>query len=608
MATATRRPPPDALHSTGLSARAFIAAVVLIAVAATLPYLPTLGHDFIMDDGVQITKNPAVTQGAPVAAYFVDKATIASRVDYRTWYRPIRTVGFRAIAAAYGLSPRAFGGVNLALYAVAVVLFAVLALRLAGGDRLAALVATAWWAALPVHVEPVSYYSALGDMLSLVLELGALLAALRAIARPSWAWPFAVASLLLAALAMGAKEMALTEGGILFVGVACGWRRLPEDARRRALALLVGHAAVTLAYFALHHHIIGALGQGAISARVVAGGLGRAPLYLWAYVKTIGWPLGHAAAYANVAVGALGLSLAWLGVVAVAGLVWRAHRTSPGLTFALGWFVVALVPVLHLVPLLSYYADRFALVPSVGLGAAVAVVLAALRGRARQAALVVAALVAAIDLGASARQARAWRSDLTLWEASVAAQPRAALAQSNFGLALLRERRPVEALEHLAAAEALDGKSAAVLVGSAAAQEMLGHAAAAEAAAREAVAADDGDARAHVILGGLEARRGDLDGAAREAERARTLNPELASAWTLTAHLDDVRGRTAEALAAWRRAAALVPANADYQAEVARLSIVTGDRAAAVAAIRACLYLRPDDNRCRALGAAAGSP
>ncbi len=523
-----------------------------------------------MDDGVQITKNPAVTHGAPLAAYFVDKATIASRVDYRTWYRPIRTVAFRAIAAGFGLSPRAYGAANLVLYALCVLLVAAAALALTDGDRAAALLAAAWWGALPVHVEPVSYYSALGDVLSLTLELGALLCAGRAVARSRYAWPFALASLALAALAMGAKEMALTEGGIVAVGVACAWRRLAPDARRRAAALVAGHAAVTLAYYALHHHVIGALGQGAITARIVAGGLLRAPVYLWAYVKTLAWPLGHAAAYPNVPAGAWRVVVAWLGAAAVAFAIVRARR--PALTFAVGWFVVTLVPVLHLVPLLSYYADRFALVPSVGAALAVAAGVAALHGRARTVATVALAAVAAVDLAAAASYARAYQNDLTLWQAAVAAQPRAALAQSNLGLALLREHRPDEALLHLDAAAAIDGASAAVLVGSAAAHDALGHAAQAEAAARRAVAADPSDARAHAILGSLYARRGDLAAADAEAERARTLNPDLASAWTLTAHLAEVRGRLDDALAAWRRAAALAPGNAAYAAEVWRLS------------------------------------
>jgi tetratricopeptide (TPR) repeat protein len=172
----------------------------------------------------------------------------------------------------------------------------------------------------------------------------------------------------------------------------------------------------------------------------------------------------------------------------------------------------------------------------------------------------------------------------------------------------LRAHRPDDALSELVAADAIDGASSAVLDGVAAAHDALGHSAAAETAARAAVAVDEGDPRAHAILGSVLARRGDVDGAARQADRSIALNPELASAWTLRAHVDEVHGRAGEAAAAWRRAATLVPGNADYQAEAARTALAAGDRAAAAAFARACLALRPDAARCREFLGRAGSP
>jgi hypothetical protein len=140
-------------------------------------YVPTLGHDFVIDDAYYIGDNDAVTRGVPLADYFLDRRTTASRADF-TWqsYRPVRTVAFAILVAAFGARPLPFGVANLALYAVAIALFAALALRVVG-DRAAALAATALWAFLPVHVEPVAYASALGDQLSLVFQLLALAAA-----------------------------------------------------------------------------------------------------------------------------------------------------------------------------------------------------------------------------------------------------------------------------------------------------------------------------------------------------------------------------------------------------------------------------------------------
>ena len=471
--------------------------------------MPTLGHDFVIDDAYYITDNDAVTRGVPLADYFFDRRTTASRADF-TWqsYRPVRTVAFRAIAAAFGARPLPFGVVNLALYGVAIALVAGLGLRVIG-DRAAALAATALWAFLPVHVEPVAYASALGDQLSLVFQLLALAAAARAIARPSFAITATAASLVAAALAMGAKEMAITEGPILFVGVACAWRSLPPDARRRAVAVVAAHAALTLGFLVLRTHVIGAVGQGAITGLTARIALRAVPIFLWKYVLVVAAPLGHAAAYGAVALSRARAAFAWLGVIAVAVALWRLRR--PMLTFAVLWFAVSLVPVLHVVPLLAYYADRFAFVPSIGLTLAAGVAIAA-AGRWRRIALVAAAALAAVYAVAVPLEARAWRDELTLWRHAVDVEPEAALAQSNLGIVLLRAHGFAEALVHLQAAQRIAGDGPALSMQIALALEGLGRYDEAAAAAQRSLAqADSPEGRA--ILARITAK------AARSAPR-----------------------------------------------------------------------------------------
>ncbi|HEX8954281.1 MAG TPA: hypothetical protein VF945_20645, partial [Polyangia bacterium] len=424
--------------------------------------------------------------------------TTASRADF-TWqsYRPVRTVAFRALAAAFGVRPLPFGVANLALYAVAVALFSALALRVVA-DRAAALAATALWALLPVHVEPVAYASALGDQLSLVFQLLAFAAAARAIGRARLAAVAALASLVAAALAMGAKEMAVTEGPLLAAGVAVAWRSLARDARRRAVAVLAAHAALTVGFLVVRTHVIGAVGQGAISALTARIAARAVPIYLWKYLAVIAAPLGHAAAYAAVPLSRGRAIVAWLGVAAVAVALWRARRSvvGRGLAFAAAWFAIALLPVLHVVPLLAYYADRFALVPSVGVALAAGVALAG-AGRWRRVAFVAAGALALVYAVAVPLEARAWRDELALWRHAVDVEPEAALAQSNLGIALLRAGAPADALVHLEAAERLSGGGPATSMQEALALEALGRYDEAAAAARRSLAlADSPDGRA----------------------------------------------------------------------------------------------------------------
>jgi protein O-mannosyl-transferase len=556
-----------------------------------------------MDDFDYVAENAAVTDGVPLLRYFTDRDTTAKRVDFR-WqsYRPVRTVGFRILAAQFGAHPRPFKAANLALYAFGIYLVALMARRLCG-DVTAALVATAWWALMPVHVEPVAYVSALGDHLSLVFQLLAFLAAARAISDGKW-WPLWLpASLALAALAMGAKEMAVTEAPILALGGACAWRHLDRGARRRTIAVVVTHVLLTAGFLVLRTHVIGALGHGKLSLLTLRIAVRAGPICLWKYVLIILEPLGHAAAYGAPRLSKLNAALAWLGIVAVVAALVRIRRAPPA--FALGWFAVSLLPVLHLVPLFAYYADRFALVPSIGLALLAGVAVAALRGqwRGRARGLVIAAvlLLTCADAVAVRLELRAWQSDSTLWRYAVAAEPNAALAHTNLAIAQLHEGDPAGAVAHLSAARAIAGGGAATAFELAVAYDMLGRGADAEAAVRESLAAAPDDGDAHALYGSLLLKRGDRAGAGVELARARAFAPSSPPVAMLAGQVAEARGDYDEAAAEFRRASNAAPSVARYRYAWARAALAAGHADVAAEVARACVAQHPDRADCREL-------
>jgi Flp pilus assembly protein TadD len=575
----------------------FASGVAAIVVVTVLLYVPALGGAFVMDDFDYVAENVAVTGGVPIARYFVDRDTTAKRADFR-WqsYRPVRTVGFRVLAAMFGVRPLPFKLANLTLYALGIVLVSLLARRLVG-DVTAALVATAWWAFMAVHVEPVLYVSALGDHLSLVFQVAAFLCVARAVATGEWG--FALASLGLAALAMGAKEMAVTEAGLLALAAACTWRRLDGGARRRTLVIVAAHAGLTIGFLVLRTHVIGALGQGSISMLTLRIALRAAPICLWRYVVIVLAPLGHAAAYAAPRLAVTHAIGAWLGIVAVAVVAWRLKRAP--LIFALGWFALSLLPVLHVVPLLAYYADRFALVPSIGMALAAAVLIATTSGRLRMVLIAAPLGLALVDAGGVLVEARAWRDDSTLWRYAVAAQPEAALAQSNLAIAQLHEGRPADAVEHLLAARRIAGNGAATAFELAVAYDMLGRSDDAERAVVEALAAAPDDAEAHALHGSIILRRGDAAGAARELARATELAPASPTVAMLAGQVAEARGDAAAALGAYRHAVELAPGAGRYRYAWARAALAAGQIAVAAEVARGCVEAHSDRPDCLAV-------
>jgi cellulose synthase operon protein C len=86
---------------------------------------------------------------------------------------------------------------------------------------------------------------------------------------------------------------------------------------------------------------------------------------------------------------------------------------------------------------------------------------------------------------------------------------------------------------------------------------------------------------------------GDADGAAQVAHEAARVSPGLPAVHTQIARLEEARGRTDVAKAAWARAIALAPHDAELHNAFGRLQARTNDRAAAATSFRRSLALRP---------------
>ena len=551
--------------------RARLAAALVVALAVAV-HAPSLGGSFLLDDGVQIYKNRAVTAGAPLSAWFLDRGTTSSRADYNTRiYRPLRNLAFRAVVLVAGVRPLAFGVVNLALYALSALFVLALLLRLTGDERAAAW-ATALWVVLPVHVEPVVYCSALGDQLSLALELGAVVVAVDFV-RDGGAVR-AAASTALAAAAMLAKEMAVTEPAlVVLVAVAVTGTDGPNRTRR-AWALAAAHGVVALAYVALRTHVVGAVGQEPITGASLAIGLRDAPWLLAHYLWISVAPLGHAASYRVAPPGALALVATLAAIAATFAVAWRTRRVA---AVGLAWFALSLVPVLHLVPLWADLADRFALFPSVGLALALAAALVPWR---RRAPLVLGALVV-VYAAASVVEARPWRNDSLLWRYAVDRQPNAPLARSNLAAVLLGEGRLDEAAAQLEALHAMGYTRADTEVKRAYVLSRLGRSDEALHASSAALTLDSANGVAHAIAGGLWLGRGDTAAATRLFSSARLLAPTHPATGLLgyeLQHADDAR--------------------VDYLRALVALAFDDADGAARSA--RACLQRAPSQPQCEA--------
>lgn len=326
---------------------------------------------------------------------------------------------------------------------------------------------------------------------------------------------------------------------------------------------------------------------------------GRVP---WFYLSKLFWPEPLIFIYPRWQISADDV-LSLLPGFALAGLAawlvaWRERATwTRPVLFAGAYFLVSLFPVLGFFDVYffrySFVGDHFQYLASMGvLAAAGSAVASWKRGT-------VAGAVLIVGLGAlSARHARMFVDDRTLWHSTVERNPSAWIARNNFAKILIDEGRYAEAIAHLEHALRLkpDHQEAHYNLGNAlrlsgAAPRALPHYA-------EAVRLNADDANARNNLAGLLMQAGQVTEAAEHYEQLLRLRPNWPEAHYNFANMLVRLRRFDEARAAYETALRL---RSDYAAAHNDLAILLmdGGRTAEAlshfeAAVEAKPGLRPD--------------
>jgi hypothetical protein len=156
------------------------------------------------------------------------------------------------------------------------------------------------------------------------------------------------------------------------------------------------------------------------------------------------WPTGQTIYYGHLRDSLMGSpvnEVIWLvaGIVGV-GLALRVARTRRSIAIACGWMLICWIPVSNIVPTGVVVAERTLYLMSAGVAMAVATL-------SRRSPAVVVALLLTLSTVSSV-VAWSWRTEVTLWEKTVADHPRSPRAHAALGLARLQRsaRSPSEAV------------------------------------------------------------------------------------------------------------------------------------------------------------------
>lgn len=291
--------------ASGRSRKAVLIAVSVLAMLATIPYLPFIGLPHISDDYVQIE---LARQWGPISAW----PSLGADPLYRC--RSTSLVLTYWTDLLFGPSSSMFQIQSIALHILATLAVAGLGWWHRIGWQLA-FVSAAFFAIHEGHQEAVVWYAALPELLVFLFGVLAVHCWIQWCERPLGGGLAYGGALLFFALALLSKESGVAVVGLL-AGICC-WTRTPP---RRALAGLTPFVLVSLVYAVLifaaktnHLH----LNDGTFSLSAPAG---------MVIVRSIG-------------------RLLWVwGIPAVAILWWNRKRNGWLLVAAGFWMAVTILP------------------------------------------------------------------------------------------------------------------------------------------------------------------------------------------------------------------------------------------------------------------------
>ncbi|MFH1039421.1 MAG: tetratricopeptide repeat protein [PVC group bacterium] len=443
-------------------AKKYLIHVIILILVGTGVYWNSLGNGFVYDDTVTVEENLFIRDWKNLGRFFSRDYYLRSE-EYS--FRPLVTLTYFCDYSLFRGNPASYHLTSLILHLLSGIALYFLAKKILPrpeGALLAALV----FIIHPVQTEAVDGISFREDILCTLffaLSLLMYIKSERAEKRDdeckspikdtdrSWIHPALYSlSVIFFILALLAKEMAVTLP-LVIAGeeLILRRRRVKELFRPRVIGFFFIAGAYLAARFLLLYQrdtlpAAPEFGNALTRFFLVFKGLGL-------YGRLVFFPVNLTVEYADPLP-----PVAWSGWLLVPALLtaaflltaWLRGKNRAG-TFGLTFFVLALLPVLNLVPNSRLGAERFAYLPMLGFSLWAAVALTACLAGAGKRALTRAAvgvLLLALAAGTVSRN-RDWKDNLALFTRAVEASPRSSKAHHGLGNEYFRLGRSGAAVE-----------------------------------------------------------------------------------------------------------------------------------------------------------------
>lgn len=596
---------PSGTSGLGGGRRVLVAGVMAgVGLVALVVHWPALASDCRSFDDTQylvqnrLVQNPSWTSTWRFLSEVLEPSTV------RGYYQPLAMISLMIDCGLGGQveALRPFHRTSLALHVCNVALV-VLLLYLLFGHLWAAGLVGLLFAVHPLTVEPIPWVSERKTLLATLFALGALIAYVGYVRRPSWGRYGAVAGLFV--LALLAKPTVTMLPVLLLLLDYWPLRRLSGRAVWEKLPLLaIAAVSAVITYVSQS--------RTAVTALPTEYGPGRIPLTICHnivfYLHKLVWPVNLTAHYPPPQPLALSQPAVLAGVVGTAVLavvLLLSLRWTRGALVGWLFFFVAIFPTLGIIGFTHVIAsDKYAYFPMIGLAAALTALLAWLweRGGTRivrrrwRVGIVLGLLVV---LGAASARTR---DQLTHWRDTerhvrhmLDLAPAAPTLHNMYGVHLLREQRPAEAIPYFEAALRLDPGFVDAAYNRARALVALGRTEEALAQYRAVIAQRPDHYQSLTNLGLLLREAGQVEAAEALYRQATEADPTRVEAWINLGKVRAMTGRADEALAAYRAAIRVDPFNAALRGDLVLLLQQARQLVEAEECARAGVRQHPED-------------
>jgi protein O-mannosyl-transferase len=473
---------------------------VIVAIVATVLYLPILSANFVFDDISQILSDSYLHN----PSHFIDVFTFSSmKKDILDNNRPVMLLSLMLDATFWKNNPLGYHLTNLLLHCLcAFLLFWVIyriLLRLypqsskSIGPLWAAFAAALLFAIHPVNSEAVCVVTFREDLLAAMFTLFVLFLADR------FPTQKISSNLLIGAvivICIFAAAAAKENGVVVSVLLVLYWLVVRKHTQWRPWSALIAAGLAATGLFMIARFTL-VPSQSVIFVRKPSyiGGsfwamLSIEPTMLVFQSLGIIWPQLFCADYTpnSLSFITLPVSLAVLAVLIVIVII--LSRRNSGFALGMIFFILAMLPTSNLVPIYNPIADRYLYLPLAGICIALAALLCKLKMPANKWIWPVIIISAAvyIFLGFfTIQRIRVWHDNLSLWQDTTAKNPYSFIGYNNLGFAFYEIKEYDKAVMAFKRASELDSNCADTLAGLAITYDAMGQTARADDAFRKAI-------------------------------------------------------------------------------------------------------------------------